>query len=520
MRAIEATYRNLALRFLILSVICVSPVKADSHKAESPDADHLIAEANVISRDFTPEERANLLLDILDTPLGTSPTQGEKWSLELFSISKNQLRPGSYRAATQKNALVALAKIDSSEAAKLFKSQDTPDMWNEPVPAEDYRTWAARTLFPRLWAKSGMRSLPEIRELSSWLGLTGEYPYVAMIPIVLAVAKIDKGAADGLIAAAIGFYRTDLPFLNKYREFTPFILGIAEAVRPSLVSRAIQAELDELDADKKDAEANQVKYVFQVTNSRRTVQFSQQSEYVLYQLLPVVNRLDPNWANELADKYEVLKYLDRTPDAGATRVAGVAIMPDGPSSSADVALTMDEHRLLQVTMLADGDPEQAAEIAMDIRDPGRRAVAEATLVPAFDKLDPRKSADWQEEATREVDRLPPGKTRLRLLVAMAKAELVEGRFEAALPLFNKAFDLGQLLFTQDLNDNPGKMAYAADGEEELKDLVTAFAQKSKLFAIISEQVRGLHNDLLKAKLLVAAAKGSLSQPKQAALVSH
>src|SRR5207245_2143651 len=114
-----------------LVVACHPTARAGSQKETNALGERLILQAENISRNFSPEERADLLLDILDTPAGTSAENGKKWSLELFAISKNQLSPGPYRAAIQKNALVDLTKVDVLETVRLFRDQDTPDMWTQ-----------------------------------------------------------------------------------------------------------------------------------------------------------------------------------------------------------------------------------------------------------------------------------------------------------------------------------------------------------------------------------------------------
>ena len=75
-------------------------------------------------------------------------------------------------------------------------------------------------------------------------------------------------------------------------------------------------------------------------------------------------------------------------------------------------------------------------------------------------------------------------------------------------LFDKSFDLGEELFEEDTRSNPGKMAYATVGDEELSGLVEAFT-KSKLFRVATiGRVREVRNDVLRTRLLAAAAKGS------------
>src|SRR5215469_3679236 len=409
-----------ALWLLALVVFLVSAASANSVKQKRPEGMRLITQARALSEGFSAEEQADLLLDILDTPAGRSPENGKKWSLELFSISKRQLKPGPYRAAIQQNALIDLTKVDPSEAARLFKAQDTPDMWDQPGRVEDFRTWVARDLFPKLWAQSGMASLRKIKEFADWLGSTGEYPFVAMISIVQGSAKFDHSVAEGLVSDAVSFYLTNPPFGNKHKEYTAFLLGVANVSSPPLLSKAIEAELDALERESKNPDPHQMRFMTQVTSPQGTVQFSQQAEYIVYQLLPLIDRLDPDWAKEVRRKYQVLQYLPtRSPDAGIGRATGVAILPNTSPSSSEVAAAMDDNRIFQVTKLAESDPAQAGEIATSIQDPGRKAIAQATLIPAYGKVDSRKAANWEEEAVHELDRLPPGKVKLRLLSALA-----------------------------------------------------------------------------------------------------
>lgn len=501
-----------ALWLLALVVVCHPTARAGSHKETNDPGERLILQAESISRNFSPEERADLLLDILDTPAGTSAENGKKWSLELFAISKDQLSPGPYRAAIQKNALVDLTKVDVLETVRLFRDQDTPDMWTQEGRVEDYRAWVARALFPKLWEKSGMSSVAKVKEFADWMGSTGEYPYVAMINIVHAVAKADQPRAEGLVSDAIGYYETNPRFLNKHREFTTFITGVADQVRPSLLAKAIQAELEALEAEKKKADSDQMKFTIQVKNSQGTVQFSQESEYIVYRLLPLINRLDPEWARETKDKYEILKYVPAQSEGGAAnRITGVAFSSEMSPSDPQVSAAMDDHRLFQITQLADSDPAQAAEIAGAIQDPGRRAIAHVTLISAYRRIDSEKAASWGDEANRELDHLPAGKVKLSLMGALATSALSQGKRDRALALFGNAFDLGELLFGEDIKENPGKMAYTVVGEEELASLVASFSKERRVFPAVLAEINGVHNDLLKAKLLVAGARGALSQ---------
>src|SRR6516165_4568855 len=136
-------------------------------KPPQPDWLRFVNEAYTLSPNFSPEEKADLLLDMLDVP-ALSQEQKERWSLEIFSLATKDIRPSHYRAAMQKNALVALCKVNPEKAAALYTTQDTPEMWHQDVLMEDYRAFGARTLFPALWAQSRMASIPTIRSIANW----------------------------------------------------------------------------------------------------------------------------------------------------------------------------------------------------------------------------------------------------------------------------------------------------------------------------------------------------------------
>lgn len=479
---------------------------ASSAKATTsvPEWKRLVEEAYLTSRSLSPEERADLLLTLLETRAADDQKQREAWSLELFRITTQELKPSHYRAAMQKNALVDLCKADPWKAAELYTTQDTPDMWNQEVITEDYRAYGTRILFPALWTKGGMSSLPTIIKIANWIGDTGQYPYVEITPIIASVASVDKSSAESLASAAVKSFETHRGFINKHQEFVAFVLGIQNYVSIPLLKEAIEAELQALDEDSKDSD--RAKFSIQAKSSKGTVQLNDQAEYVAYRLLPLINRIDADWADQIKQKYIALKYLPEAPN-GQMQLTGAVSLPGQNASGAEMSSAMDEHRLLQVTMLALSNPQQAEEIALGIQDPGRQAIALATLAPGFTASDPKKSEEWVAGSTAELGKMPAGEPKLQLIVALAKDALYSQKNARAGELFNKSFDLGEELFEEDARSNPGKMAYTTVGDQELAMLVEVFAKSRNFRATTTGRVREVRNDVLRARLLVAAAKG-------------
>ncbi len=129
------------------TVPTTSLVALGQTKGQSQFALGLLREADTLSRSFTPEERAELLLRLAQAAAPFDAARANSWSLELFRIATAQLPHGMYRNAMQKDALVTLAQSDPVQAAKLYKQQDVPNTSDDPEMLEDTRSFGTRTLF-------------------------------------------------------------------------------------------------------------------------------------------------------------------------------------------------------------------------------------------------------------------------------------------------------------------------------------------------------------------------------------
>jgi hypothetical protein len=332
-----------------------------------------------------------------------------------------------------------------------------------------------------------MASIPTIRKIANWIGSTGEYPFTGILMVVQQIPASEKPTADTLVSDAVASYSTVKGFVNKDLEFTDFILGIQKIVPPTQVREAIEAELASLEALAK--EENGAHFVIRAADQQQSVQFNSQAEYIAYRLLPAISQLDPAWAASVKGKYTILRNLESPSQRGPIQLTGAVTPPGQTATSSDVAAAMDDHRLLQVTMTAENEPKRAAEIAATIQDPGQRAVALAIVAPYYSKSEPQEADAWRSQANAELERLPAGNTRLKLIAALAKDSLVNGDENRATSLFDKAFDLGEELFAEDLKANPGKMAYESQGEGELTELSEAFAKYPKISAATLSRVQ-------------------------------
>jgi hypothetical protein len=280
-------------------------------------------------------------------------------------------------------------------------------------------------------------------------------------------------------------------------------------VPPSLLRQAITEQIAAIERTK-DLRKGSSRYV--VAGAAGSHTFDSEGPVLVYRLLPVVEQMDPDWAAKLKNDFGLTGVATPGLDEQLS-VSGASTPPGQEQSATDAELqaALDTHRLMQSQQLAEKDPKAAAQLALQITDPALRSVALVSAAPTYAKVDPSQSESWVSGAREQLNSLPPGIKKLRLMIALIKVSIANGNREDARQQATKVYDLGEELFEEDLKANPGKGSQMADGFEELTDLTSVGARLPWLSAETLDHVRQLRNDVLRARLLVEEAKG-MEQP--------
>jgi hypothetical protein len=490
-------------------LLLVSSVRgaSDNAKHKSPSTTPatpvaLLEEAEQISRTFIPDDRADLLLEVAKSAVPLDKAKAQTWALQLFAYSRTALEPGHYRQAMEKNALQVLARVDPVRSADLFRQQDLPDV--KEFPNEDVRAFAAITLFPELWEKKGKAALPKIEELADWLGSTGQYPYTAIGPVILELAKSDSKTSTSLFGSAITYLPRDPGYLVTNLNFTSLILKVKPVVPSALLREAVT---EDVAAIKRSEESKKGRARFEVTSRSGMHSFDSEGQVLIYRLLPVVEQMDPDWAAKLKTDFGLTGVA--TPGANEPLTMAAAVTPPGQEESAsDTELqgALDAHRLMQSQQLSETDPKAAAQLAMQISDPVLRSVALVTAAPTYATSDASQAGAWVSGARQQLNSLPPSLGKLQLMIALIKVSIANGHREEAQQQIGKAYDFGEELFEGDLRANPGKFSPQGEGFDELVDLTSVAARQPWLTTDSLNRIRELRNDVLRARLLVEQAK--------------
>ena len=470
-----------------------------------PSPQSLFEEAYSLAANLPAEERADLLLELADASV-LRPARSVALAEELLDLATTKLTPGPYRAAMQKNALMTISRADPIRAAQLYMMQDSPA---RPLPREDVRSFGARLLFSRLWDKLGERSLEDIKQIAVWLGETGQYPYVAVAMILPKVAEKDAQEASELFVQAVSFFARDPGFAVTNQDFVDFLLRTWKIAGPGLARSAIESALSAIG---KAADSGAPTQAIEVTVPGGSFRLDAQSDLLVYRLLPVIRELDPRWAESVVKEHSALRAAPQL-EAGAPVRAAAAMATESKVQPVAMRNALDQHRLMQLPDLAKSDPDAALRSLLMIADQARRSVGMASLLPAFERSDPKRATAWRRELEEQLGQMKTGAPKLQLMAALARSLYESGRVEEAESLVRKAMSLGSEVIALDLEANPGKMLYAAEGFDDLSQLVTLAAERSPKPFDILQAVRNMEHDLLRARMLVCAAKGFLERRK-------
>jgi hypothetical protein len=460
------------------------------------------------SAQFSPEERADVLLELSQTALGLDKSKSREWAIDLFRTSVTELSPGINRAAAEKNALVALASTDLAEAVRLFKQQDPPSNV-DPTLHEDIRAYGSRTIFAGLWQRQGLQSLPTIEDMAVWLGSTGQYPYHAMANIIVSVSQKNSQKAAALFSEAVSFVRRDPGFLSTGQDLVYFISQTYRHVPASLTRDALSVALTNIEESDKKQKG---KMHTEVQTKSGRAAFDSYAEVLIYQLLPIMDPVDPSMAADVRNRYTTLRNAP-PPSAGMALTGSYS--EDGSATPAQMTAASDEHKVLTVSRLND-QPQQAADIALSVRNPELRAVALASIAGSYSGQDPKTAEEWIRQCQSELHSMDDNINKLRLEVALTRSFLELKRESDAMDVTDRAFDLGEEIFNQDLRSNPGKETYSVVGFEELQNLTSLFTSKESqtLDQQIMSRIGEIRNPVLRVRLLISMVGSLEAQTKQ------
>jgi hypothetical protein len=440
------------------------------------------------------------------------PNLAKLWAEELFRLTFRLPSKDPNRIVFQKNALEALAEVDPARAFELFRTMDASDPSSQPF--EDLPAYGARTVFSRLWNSEGPPAFDDIRQQALRLGETGTYPYAAVTPIILDLAKrgnADKGAI--LFTDGVASYRHGPRVRSEDGEFVTSLNAVWSAIPVKCRREAVTVAIARLTRQLKTEDRSN--FVARVVTEKGAETFTSRSDELLFELLPRVRELDPAWAARLLVENDALRRASPATgkvDFAMDFMANKSVDADPTQVGSLLAEGSQTCVLSQIQTLSGTDPGAALSLIPSLTEPELRVQGLASVAVGFASRDPRRAQRLLDDATRIAQRGTGGADReeLSALVAVAAAAAAVHDIHRLTVTLPAGFDLGEEMLEQDLDTHPGKSPYLAEGFDALGEL-TRIGIRAGMTAATMGRVLAVGNEVLRAFLMVDAAEALQEQ---------
>ncbi|HKS76723.1 MAG TPA: hypothetical protein VJQ82_26140 [Terriglobales bacterium] len=469
---------------------------------EIVSSERLLQNAYLFSRELPDDERAWLLAELTMPSAKWHPGLARPWAEEQFRIA-NQLS-GYNRLAIQKNAATAMAWIDPTRALQLLRQCDTPA--SAEMDNEDIRGVAARTVFKRYWDKQGVAGLGRIESTADRIGDTGQYPYGAMRPLILEVSRRNPARGLTLIGEAVTYYGRGSLFQSADEEFIDFFKEVRGLMPPAVQREALEAAVKNL--TKNSGERETQHWQMRVYTSKGVAEFHTLNAKLLFDILPMIREIDPDWAKRLVQDHAELAQTDAGMGKVLSQEGGVVMSkPDNPPSPAELATKeqylMEVSRLQQIEEIAAKDPDQALTLAMSINDPARHAMGLAYAAAGFGNH-PEQASQLLSQSQQSLSSMKRDDEKLEAFVAIAQSAASLHDIPRAREAVEKGLDLGEQVYEESRKQHPEWPVYSWEGQEDVQKL-TELGTRIDAAQTVG-RVEQIHDHALQAYLLIAASR--------------
>ena len=489
-----------------------APSKQKTGRKNEVGPDAVLLESYQLSRGLNPSERA-ILLNYLSLTAGKHHLAcTSSWAQENLLIAR-QLPMEWNRLAIEKNAVMALSYQNPARAMAMLRSLDLPIADGDSF-TEDLRSDGAVTVFQNYWRAHKPKGVSELRSTAAFLGQTGQYPYMAIQDVILDLAasapKEQKQLpipAQSLLSDAYSSYERGSKFEIEDDEFVEFLKALKPVLPPNILRQGLELAVDHLlDPDRPHPQQS---YLAHVQTEKGSATFQHRQEMLLFELLPLIREIDPNWAVQVIHRDPVLAQAEG--NSGKEITAEGVISPGSSGPISEQSPGIQRSRAAAAGELAQTNPDGALQLAQTITDKSLQAVALANISSVIASSSPIRAKDIEKTINDSVSSLKDGENKLEALSALARATASAGDKAAFRKILEKCFALGENLFEEDAGAHPDKPTYASQPYSILSDLIKTTTSPDP--ASMTMQVEQIRNDDLKAYLLQSLADALYAAPR-------
>jgi hypothetical protein len=487
---------TVTLFLLLIAAACAQTAIVPARPADgSSPQDALLRRVKGTLALFPPDERATLLIHLVNTRPDSGSVEAGEWTQEIFRLT-HELR-SIERMNVEANALIAYSRLDSTGALELLKRMEIS---SSPGNGYDFREKAASEVFQR-FLDDHPGETAGIEEAMRKMGDDGVFPFRAAAGIVRRLARHEQQPATRMVRDAVYYYNHGPRTHFFDLEFAAFLVEGAQNI-PAAVSKGdlqpLLANAIDLHGEPHAVWGNQ----FAEPGIPATGRIA--AEAFLTNLLPLIHTVDPELEARLKEEHPALTQArskkGRKAKAAAAELARALATQDELADRTAPQLALNE-----IHSLAAGDAAKALRIRSGIQDAAWRAAAGADIAVMLHSIDPERANQLLEEAERQARHTSDPQNKLRITAALGRAYMKLRRHEAFASAITRMFKLADETFARFSHEAP-KCAWASlPGARELAPLTreaAAFAPQMML-----EQIDGMQTPLLQTHLLISMMEG-------------
>ena len=487
---------TLTLFLLLIVAACAQPTAVPSQPSGTSSHDALLRRVKATLLLFPPDERATLLIHLVNARPESQSVEAGEWTREVFHLT-HDLR-SIERMDVEASALIAYSRLDSASALELLRRMEIS---SSPGNGYDFREKAASQVFTR-FLDGHPDEFASVRDAMRKMGDTGIFPFRAAAVIAHRVARHDHQHATEIVRDAAHYYehapRTH--FLDM--EFASFLVGSAKYAPAAISKEDLRLLItNAMNMPGEDHAA----WGSAFADPEKPSTGKSAAEAFLSGLLPVVHSVDPELEARLKEQHPALASMrlrkGRKTHAAQTEFSSAAAGIEYPPIDRSAPL----EALNEIHSLAAEDTEKAMKIRAGIQDASWRAAAGADIAVMMNSIDPERANRLLEDAERQAKRTSDPQNKLRITAALGRAYMKLHRREAFAAVISRMFRLADETFSRFSHDAP-KCAWASlPGARELVPLTreaAAFAPQ-----IMLEQIDNMQTPLLQTHLLISMLEG-------------
>jgi hypothetical protein len=356
-------------------------------------------------------------------------------------------------------------------------------------------------LFTRAFNKDGMKSVDALESTARQMGENGFYPYMAMSQLMKQVAEKDKDRAQSIATTALGYANRRKLSGMESQQLTMFLMFARDYVPVPMMKQILEQVVSDALEQAKNSDSTQVSAEF-LNSAGERVQLSSMATLMVFQLMPIIREIDPEWAKKLEEQSDELRKAAAMMRTGDTSIM-IGARNGGPNgSNAPGRDFRQKVQSMQVDELASRDPKRAMEMANNINDPAMHAAAVARVSSSsFDADAQRKALDNAKQVLKSTSEPIEKLFVLSSIVTLQASMKDEDGMAVSL---QQALALADDMFRRSIDKNPSTGAWMRPGAEVAASIVRSQARKNT--AIVSDKIDSVGQSPLKALLLLAAAE--------------